>query len=72
MDFGEPDVVLLQRQAQFLGDFVFGRRALQTLLEDGNGGFDVLGFLAAVTGCPIDAAQAVENGAADFVLGIGF
>src|ERR1035438_6677220 len=46
----------------------FGANAL----GDGDGRFDLFRFTALLARCPVQAAQAVQNGSTDFVLGVGF
>src|SRR5262249_27377961 len=63
----EPRVVLLDRDLQLASDFLFGGRPLEALFGGCDGRFDLLGLPALLPGRPVEAAQAVENGAPDLV-----
>ena len=56
--------------AQALGDFGFGRSALQFRREIPCGGFYLLMTPAKIAGCPIQLTKAIQNRAFNAVLGI--
>ena len=64
-------VILLDRNFQLGGNLFFRRRPLEALFGHRNGGFDLLGLTAFLPRRPVQAAQAVQNGPANFVLGVG-
>ena len=70
-DLHQPFVILFERNLQFRGDLLFGGRALQALFRRGDGRFDLLGLAALLPRRPVQAAQAVQDGAADLVFRIG-
>ncbi len=70
--FHQPLMVFVERNAELERDFLFGWTALETLLGLAHGGFDLFGFAAFLPGSPIQAAQAVEDGPANLVFGVGF
>ena len=69
---GEFLPVFLKGQVQFCGDFGFFRSAAEALLGAPEGSFELTGLAAFEARRPIGLAEAVENGAADAELGVGF
>jgi len=68
----EAPTVLLERQIQRLSDFFFGRLTKEALFGFGNSRLDLLVLFALTTRCPVQAAQTIQDGAADLALRVRF